>query len=118
MATTYKSIIANMVEMEVHKFVESHVNGYVRYPDKITLAPANKDFDKPSFIAEQAVDTRDYSIRGYIDDYGTIHVTSIWFERDKIIDQNRTDWWAKDNLRHESHFIYEPKELKSFKFDI
>ena len=113
--TTYKKIVENMVDSEVHSYVEKRVGGYVAYPESVKLE-LDKEFGHPTFEAEIHVSHRTYTVRGYISEYGIVNVCSVSFERDLVIDDNRSDWWAKDNVRHESECLWGDK-LVGFKFD-
>lgn len=113
--TGYKKIIENMVECEVNCYVTKCHGGYVPYPDKVTLE-LDKEVGSPSFTAEITVSDRDYVVAGYVNDYGTVLVCAVRFERDLVIDKDRDDWWARDNIRHTSECLWGDK-LKGFKFD-
>lgn len=116
----YKRIIGNMVERGVVKYVENKADGKLAfaYPVEGTLklSVQEKDVSYPLFSIDVTVKYNRYSVHGFIDEYGTVYVTTVRLERDRIIDLDRTDWHAEDNIRHVTEVLYGEK-LEAFKFD-
>lgn len=115
----YKKIIENMVEMEVENFIEKRNDRkYFAYPveGSLELSTEDKNFGHPVFVLQVFVNYRKYEVHGYVDDYGTVVVSSVNFDRDYVKDQERVDWYADENVKHVHEFLYGDK-LNEFKFD-
>lgn len=114
--TGYKQIIKNMVEMEVTNYVEKKSGKAVEISSvKLT---ASDGFDCPVFEAEIMVGVgeilkRDFTIRGYVSEYGSVEVSSCSYERTHgYLGLN------DDEVKTKKVFYFLVRdELDSFKFD-
>ena len=109
--TGYKVIIKNMVEMEVTRYVEKKSGKFIEI-EKTELSTTN-GFDYPTFDCEISVGLGeiikyDYRIHGYIDDYGSVVISSASYTR-----KFRKDGETK--FQTVSKFLTRD-ELDSFKF--
>lgn len=123
--TSYKKIIANMVESEVCHYIEKRTegkfqNGYHLFAspvaDSLKLSTEDKSFGHPTFVIEVFVGYRKYEVHGYVSDTGSVIVSSVNFDRDYVKDEERVDWYADENIRHVHEFLYGDK-LSNFAFD-
>lgn len=115
----YKKIIENMVEMEVENFIEKKTEGKqfaYTVDDSLKLSTEDKNFGHPCFELKVSVSYRTYEVHGYVSEFGSVIISSVNFDRDYVKDQNRADWFSKDNIKHVHEFLYGDK-LNEFKFD-
>ena len=112
MSYSYKSILKNMVEMSVDKFIEEKTGGklYSVY-QKIELYPGDKEFEYPRFNSFVSIQYQDYKIHGYIDKYGDINIVSIYYEEKIVVDFNTEN----ERIKTIRTFVY-GDDLKNFKF--
>lgn len=112
--TGYKKIISNRVEMTITQWIEkktaeNKVSERYAYTDSPDLQLGDKDFDHPTFKIAVRIGWHDYSVHGWIDDFGTVIPCSVWFTR-TYCDEDGS------NQRTKEFAIY-GKELDEFKFD-
>ena len=115
----YKKIIENMVELEVENYIEKRTEKNVfAYPvsGTLELSVEDKSFGHPTFKVEFMVKYRKYEVHGYVNDLGSVIISSISFDRDYVKDQERLDWYADENVIHKHFFLYGEK-MDQFKFD-
>lgn len=111
---SYKKIIENMIGREVEHFVEKKSGqwAYVK-EDSMKLTLEEK---QPFFRVDVKTNNHWYNVHGWVNDYGTVSVSSVTFERDYLINPDREDWDADDNIKHDRFFLYDDT-LKDFRFD-
>lgn len=114
--TGYKAIIKNMVEMEVTTYVEKKSGKFIEI-NSIDLI-TSKDFDYPTFEVELIVGLgeiikRDFLIRGYVSEYGSVVISSCSFERTVVRFPLNSEL---PETRMVSKFLT-ADELDNFKFD-
>lgn len=109
--TGYKAIIKNMVDLKVTRFVEQKSGKFISV-DKIELTTDN-GIDSPtfnvSFSLMNDIMRHEYTLHGYIGDYGDVNITSCSFTR-KIRKDGETEF------KTVSEFLIR-EELDSFTFD-
>ena len=121
----YKKIIENRVEHQVALFIEKQArteeNPY-RFAwiiDGSMKLTADQELGHPTFDVDYRVSENHYGsyhVHGYVDPYGDATITMITYERDLVKDNNRDDWWSKDNIEHKRFYVY-GDDLNSFRFD-
>ena len=114
MSYSYKSILKNMVEMSVDKFIEEKTGGklYSVY-QKIELYPGDKEFEYPRFNSFVSIQYQDYKIHGYIDNYGEVNIVSVYYEEKTIVNFDTEN----ERIKTTRIFVY-GDELNDFKFKL
>lgn len=111
----YKKIIENMVDSSVHEYVENRIGGYVGFPDSVKLE-LDKELDHVSFEAVIKVKHLDFTVTGYVDDYGNVNVCCVRFDRFRCTEKDENGWWIDSSAKHFHEWIH-GDDLKNFKFD-
>ena len=111
----YKKIIENMVDSAVHHYIWERAERCV-FPEKVELSLDNKDLGKPSFDALIKVGFLDYVLSGYVDDYGTVRICSVKFDRMRCTEKDEMGFWIDSSAVPVHEFLWGEK-LDHFKFD-
>lgn len=113
--TSYKKIIENIVESEVHNFVEKKNDDFCRTVDgSLKLSTEDKQLGFPSFEIQIEVGYHDYRIVGYVSEYGNVVICAISFERTYL--EPDEEGFLTQKTRTERNFIH-GKEIDSFEFN-
>ena len=109
---TYKSIIHNIIEREVRHFIEAKTNRFPFIDEKKISTSNEKDyvlFKIKDIEVSQGIHYNTFTVNGYVNEYGTVSVVSVTFDRT----------YCDDNFKneHTEHFFIYDEELKTFKFD-
>lgn len=108
MKTSYKTIIKNIIELQVREYVENRIDGYL-FEQEITLRNEDKDFQNPRFSSKFKIAYQEYKVSGYVDDYGEAIICSISYEYDYYEDIE------KRNVKHKDVWVH-GDDLKYFTF--
>ena len=109
---TYKTIIHNIIEREVRTFIEAKARKFPFIDERKISTRNEKDsvmFTIEDIQVSEGIHYNTYRVSGYINEYGTVRVCSVAFER-TYCDVNFK------NVRKEHFFIF-GEDLKTFKFD-
>ena len=109
---TYKTIIHNIIEREVRHFIEAKTNHFPFIDEKKIGTITEKDcvmFTIEDVRVSQGIHYNTYKIGGYVNEYGSVTICSVAFNRTYCDDNFK-------NERTEYSFIH-GEELKTFKFD-
>ena len=114
MVYSYKSILKNIIEMNVDYFVEEKTGGKIYCVEqKIELYPGDKNFMYPTFNSFVNIAYQDYKIHGYIDNYGKVNIVSVYYEEKTIVNFDTENERTKTNRI----FVY-GDDLNDFKFKL
>lgn len=114
MVYSYKSILKNMVEMRVDKFIEEKTGGEIHYgSQKIELYPGDKNFMYPTFNSFVNIAYQDYKIHGYINNYGEVNIVSVYYEEKTIVNFDTEN----ERIKITRIFVY-GDDLNDFKFKL
>lgn len=111
MKTSYKTIIKNIIKLQVREYVENRIDGYL-FEQEITLRNEDKDFQYPRFSSKFKIGYQEYKVIGYVDDYGEAIICSISYEYDYYETYEDIE---KRNVKHKCVWVH-GDDLKYFTF--
>ena len=110
----FKAIVTNMVESEISNMVYKR-GGKFASIEKVEFDLTNKELGYPNFTASVKVDYNEYTVTGYVGEFGTVNICCVRYERMVCQEKDENGWWITESAKHVTRFVY-GDALETFSF--
>ncbi len=101
----FKAIIKNMVESQIRGMIWEQA-GWVSDINDITFDLTDTVVGYPTFSATATVRYNDYTVTGFVDEYGNVNISLIRYERMVCREKDENGDWIMASARPVTRLVY------------